>query len=85
MIYHYTCKFKECTIPLHGEIDFPRATAEDTEGNENVIVNKIRAKLVDDCVKWGFSPKDMILFECYFFDKGKEKPIFRWELKREKE
>ena len=71
-------------MPLHGEIDFPRATAEDTDGNENVIVNKIRAKLVDDCVKWGFNPKDMILFECYFFD-GKEKPIFRWELKKEKE
>ncbi len=85
MIYHYSCKFKGCTIPLHGEIDFPRATAEDTEGNENVIVNKIRAKLVDDCVKWGFSPKDMTLFECYFFDKGKEKPIFRWKLKKEKE
>lgn len=72
-------------MPMHGEIDFPRATAEDTDGNESVIVNKIRAKLVDDCVKWGFSPKDMTLFECYFFDKGKEKPIFRWELKREKE
>jgi hypothetical protein len=67
---------------MHGEIDFPRATAEDTEGNENVIVNKIRAKLVDDCVKWGFNPKDMILFECYFFDNGKEKPIFRWELNK---
>jgi hypothetical protein len=82
MIYHYTCKFKDYQMPMHGEIDFPRATAEDTKGNENVIVNKIRAKLVDDCVKWGFSPKDMILFECYFFDKGKEKPIFRWQLNK---
>ena len=79
---HYTATFKGTKMRFHGETFIDRVKQVDISRETNKIVSKVKDVLIGKMKDWGFVPKDLIAFEIYYFDNGKEINIFSFGLQQ---